>query len=139
LIADYDPRHPRPWERHGVSEEYYNRDRDRMWSWLRERRMSFAERQRDMKDRGVQARIDGFLRCKEEAMAEQIKVVSEGEEVVLTAEGEVGVCMVRMKLEEAERFQDILDRAVSRAYGAMEAREAEEAAKISGVGEEDGA
>jgi hypothetical protein len=44
-----------------------------------------------------------------------------------------------MKLEEAERFQDILDRAVSRADGAREAREAEEAGKISGIDEADGA
>jgi hypothetical protein len=72
-------------------------------------------------------------------MAEQIKVVSDGEEVILTAEGAVGRCEVRLKLEEAERFQGILDRAVSRADEAREVREADEAGKISGVDEEDGA
>jgi hypothetical protein len=72
-------------------------------------------------------------------MAEQIRVVSDGEEVVITAEGAVGRCEVRLKLDEAERFQDILDRAVLRADEAREAREAEEALKIERVDEEDGA
>jgi hypothetical protein len=70
-------------------------------------------------------------------MAEQIKVVSDGEEVILTAEGEVGRGEVRMKLEEAERFRDILDRAIGRATDAEEAREAEEGRKISGVEEDE--
>jgi hypothetical protein len=92
--------------------------------------MSFAKRQRDMKDRGVQARIDGFLGRKEEAMANEIKVVSDGDEVILTAEGEGGRCDVRLKLDEAEWFRDILDRAILRADKAREAREAEEALEI---------
>jgi hypothetical protein len=59
-------------------------------------------------------------------MAEQIKVVCEGEGVILTAEGEGGRCDVRLKLEEAERFLDILDRAIGRADEAREARELDE-------------
>jgi hypothetical protein len=71
-------------------------------------------------------------------MAEQIRVVLDGEEVILTAEGEGGRCEVRMKLEEAERVRDILDWAIDRAIIRAEASEAEEAVKISGVDEEDG-
>jgi hypothetical protein len=72
-------------------------------------------------------------------MAEQWKVGVDGELVVLVAEGEGGTCEVRLKLDEADRFAESLDEAVRRVVWATEVREAEEAGKISGVDEDDGA
>jgi hypothetical protein len=43
-------------------------------------------------------------------MAEQLKVREDGVCVVLVAEGEAGSCEVRLTLEEAERFEEALDR-----------------------------
>lgn len=64
---------------------------------------------------------------------EQIKVVPDGEKVVLEATGEAGKCTVRMRLEEAERFRDFMDRAIMRAVEAREDREVEESSRIAGV------
>jgi hypothetical protein len=74
-------------------------------------------------------------------MAEQLKVGVAGELVLLIAEGEGRTCEVRLKLDEAERFEEALDKARKRAVRAVETRQSREAIKVKDVeeDEEDGA
>jgi hypothetical protein len=108
--------------------------------------MSMAKRQQDLKDPEVRKRIEAFLRVevgdrtiwmkKERAMAEELKVRTDGEHVVITAEGEAGTCEVRLKLDEVERFEEALDKARKRALREIEARRSHEAMKVSDVEED---
>jgi hypothetical protein len=98
--------------------------------------VSFAKRREDMKRPGVRERIEAFLKEKE-AMAEQVKIYPRGEDVWFEADGEAGRCVVRLKLDEAERVMHLLARAIGRATDAEEERLAEEGRKISGVDEDE--
>jgi hypothetical protein len=66
-------------------------------------------------------------------MAEQLRVKAQGEFVVLVAEGEAGTCEVRLTLDEVERFDRALDKAMKRAWRAVEARLAREAMGVKDV------
>jgi hypothetical protein len=100
--------------------------------------MSMAKRQQDLKDPGVRARIAEQLRSKEDdEMSEQLKVMAEGEHVVLVAEGEQGKCEIRLNPEEADRFSLALDRAQVKASRAQEVRLSREAMKVDRVEEDD--
>jgi hypothetical protein len=70
-------------------------------------------------------------------MAEQLRVKAQGEFVVLVAEGEAGTCEVRLKLDEAERFEEALDKARKRALRASEARQSREAMRVKDVEDEE--
>jgi hypothetical protein len=98
--------------------------------------MSMAKRQQDLKDRGVRNRIEEYLK-ESEAMAEELKVRTDGEHVVITAEGEAGTCEVKLTFAETERFEEALDKARKRVGLRIEARRSKEAMKVSGVEEED--
>jgi hypothetical protein len=100
--------------------------------------MSMAKRQQDLKDPGVRERIAEQLRPKEDnEMAEQLKVSADGEHVVLVAEGEAGTCEVRLTLEEAEQFEEALQKATTRVSFRVEARRVQEGMKIHGVEDDD--
>jgi hypothetical protein len=66
-------------------------------------------------------------------MAEQLRVTAQGEFVVLVAEGEAGKCVVRLKLDEVERFEEALDKARKRALRSVEARQSREAMRVKDV------
>jgi hypothetical protein len=95
--------------------------------------MSFAKRREEL-DRDVMARIEAFLKEKDE-MAEQLKVTVEGELIVLVAEGEAGTCEIKLKLGEVERFEEALDKARKRVAMATEHRLSKEAMRVQGVDE----
>jgi hypothetical protein len=81
--------------------------------------MSFAKRLEDLKDRSARGRIEAFL--KEGEMAE-LKVRSDGEEVVF---GIPGGLDVRMSLDEVEEFVKELDQVMDEATRCSEHRLAE--------------
>jgi hypothetical protein len=95
-----------------------------------------AKRQQDLKDPGVRKRIEEFLR-EGEVVAEELKVRADGEHVVITAEGEAGTCEVKLTFEEAERFEEALDKARKRAGLRIEKRRSHEAMKIDRVEDEE--
>jgi hypothetical protein len=70
-------------------------------------------------------------------MAEQLRVTADGELVVLVAEGEAGACVVRLTLDEVERFEEALDKARKRALRAVEARQSVEAMRVKDVEDEE--
>jgi hypothetical protein len=70
-------------------------------------------------------------------MAEELKVRTDGEHVVLIAEGEAGTCEVRLTLDEVERFEEALDKARKRVQRASEARRSREAMKVGVEDDED--
>jgi hypothetical protein len=100
--------------------------------------MSMAKRQQDLKDPGVRERIAEQLRPREDnEMAEQLKVRVDGVCVVLVAEGEAGTCEVRLTLEEAEQFEEALQKATTRVSFRVEALKAKEGIKVHGVEDDD--
>jgi ribosomal protein L16/L10AE len=66
-------------------------------------------------------------------MAEQLKVRAEGELIVLVAEGEAGMCVVRLTLNEAERFEEAFQKATTKVSFKVEARKAQEGIKVARV------
>jgi hypothetical protein len=66
-------------------------------------------------------------------MAEQLKVMADGELIVLVAEGEAGTCEVKLKLNEAGRFDEAWAKARKRALRASEARQSAEAMGVKDV------
>jgi ribosomal protein L16/L10AE len=71
-------------------------------------------------------------------MAEQLKVTAEGEFVFLVAEGEAGQCVVRLTLDEAERFEEAFQKATTKASFRAEARKAQEGIKVARVEDDEG-
>jgi hypothetical protein len=67
------------------------------------------------------------------SMTEQLKVTADGEVVVLVVEGEGGRCEVKLKLEEAERFEEAFQKATTKVSFMVEARKAQEGIKVKGV------
>jgi hypothetical protein len=74
-----------------------------------------------------------WVEKQEATMAEQLGVKAQGEFVVLVAEGEAGACVVRLTLDEVERFEEALDKAKSRVVRASEARQSREAMRVKDV------
>jgi hypothetical protein len=70
-------------------------------------------------------------------MAEQLRVMADGEHVVVVAAGEQGQCEIRLKTDEAERFHALFSKAYAKAWRAYEARLSKEATRVNGV-EDDG-
>jgi ribosomal protein L16/L10AE len=70
-------------------------------------------------------------------MAEQLKVTADGEVVVLVAEGEAGTCEVRLKLDEAERFEEAFQKATTKVSFRVEARKAQEGIKVARVDDDE--
>jgi hypothetical protein len=70
-------------------------------------------------------------------VAEQLKVGVDGELVVLIAEGEGGTCEVRLKLDEAELFEEAFQKATTKVSFRVEARKAREGIKVDRVEEDE--
>jgi hypothetical protein len=91
--------------------------------------MSFAKRQFDLREKGVQARIEAWLAEPEEKMA-KLRVKSDVEEIVIyqayNPEPEV-----RLSINEVEEFVKELDQATDEATRCSENRLAEEVRNLT--------